>query len=687
MTPRSSAVSYRVAGVVILLVAGLVATVVALWLGGGAAPLALGDAGPIVRWGLPAVKMVMNIAAAVMFGSLVLALFSLRSGERAFDVALDTASVGAAVFTVTGAASGFFTFMAAFNAKLSAGPEFGSQLGRFLVELPLGRAWLISVVLGAIVTIMAFAWRSWTPTLFTAIVAGASFLPLAEQGHSGDLEGHALAVDSLLLHTVGAAVWVGGLVLVVVLRGVLKPAGAAASGNPKRLHGRAKSPDAATSLGVVVERYSSLALVAFIVVAVSGVARSLVGMTRWEELFAPYGLIVIAKAVLLGLLGLFGAWYRMRLIPWIDKGRGGSFWTLILAELVLMGFASGAAAALARTPPPSGLQPAVDRTPAELLARRPLPPEFTIDRWFTEWYPGLIWMLATAFGIVFYLLAVRRLHQRGDSWPIHRTIVWIVGLLSFAWVTNGPLNAYEAFLFSTHMLAHMMLQMVIPILLVLGAPVTLALRALDKRDDGTRGAREWILWGIHSRYSKIITHPFVAAAVFIVSLWVFYFTDVIRWAMRDHYGHQWMVVHFLIAGYLFALTLIGVDPIPYRLPYPGRLLTLIGIMAMHAFFGIAIMMQSGLMVAEWYGSMGRTWGPTPLEDQYIGGGIAWSVGEIPTLILAVTAAIQWSRSDARAEKRRDRFADRTGDQELAAYNEQLAALAEKDRRLAETGRE
>jgi cytochrome c oxidase assembly factor CtaG len=128
------------------------------------------------------------------------------------------------------------------------------------------------------------------------------------------------------------------------------------------------------------------------------------------------------------------------------------------------------------------------------------------------------------------------------------------------------------------------------------------------------------------------------------------------------------------------LTLIGIDPIPYRLPYPGRLVLLIGIMAMHAFFGIAIMMQSGLMVAEWFGAMGRTWGATPLEDQYAGGGIAWSIGEIPTLILAITVAIQWSRSDERDQRRRDRHADRTEDAELEAYNRHLAALAERDAR-------
>lgn len=88
------------------------------------------------------------------------------------------------------------------------------------------------------------------------------------------------------------------------------------------------------------------------------------------------------------------------------------------------------------------------------------------------------------------------------------------------------------------------------------------------------------------------------------------------------------------------------------------------------------------MVADWFGSMGRDWGVDPMADQYIGGGIAWSIGEIPTLILAITVAIQWSRDDTKVQRRSDRNADRTGDAELEEYNAKLAALAERDRRAA-----
>ncbi|MFE6734686.1 cytochrome c oxidase assembly protein [Microbacterium sp. NPDC057650] len=655
--------SYRLAGIATLVLAASAALVVALVLGGGAAELVFADPGALVRWALPASKMIANLAAAAMLGPLVLALFALKSGTKNFELAVDTASVGAAIFTIASAFGAFFTFLAAFNAKLSLGPQFGEQLGRFLIELPLGQAWLVTVLMGAAVTVIAFAARGWTAVFFTAILAAASFLPNATQGHSGDVAGHNIAVNAILLHTVGAAAWIGGLLLLIVLRG--------------RVSG----------LATLVRRYSSIALAAYIVVAVSGIARSVVAIGTWDELLSPYGLIVITKAVLLGTLGLLGAGYRTRLIPHLEGEKPRrTFWMLLLCELALIGLASGAAAALARTPPPVGEEAAIDRTPAERLTDSPLPPELTPIRWITAWDIDILWLVVAGFGLVFYIWGVIRLRKRGDRWPIHRTIFWVLGMLMLVWVTSGAVNAYQEYLFSVHMLGHMLLSMAIPLLLVSGAPVTLALRTIRKRDDGTRGGREWIMWAVHSPFARVITHPFVAAGLFVLSLWAFYFTDLVRWSMYDHLGHEWMVIHFLLTGYLFVMSLIGIDPVPYRLPYAGRLITLIAVMAMHAFFGIAIMMQTGLIVAEWFGSMGRTWGATPLEDQYVGGGIAWSIGEIPTLIVAITVAIQWSRSDERMQRRQDRQADRSGDAELEEYNAKLAALAERDRREAERER-
>ena len=649
----------RVAGPVILVVAAFAVMLWAGACGGAAAPLMIGDPGPVVRWGLPAVKLVVNLAAAGMVGVLVTALFALRAGDRPFDTALGTASVSAAVFTLAAAATGFLTFLNVFNPALSLGPEFGDLLGRFLIETEAGRTWLITAAAGAVITVLTFAVRTWTATLFVALLAAAALVPMGTQGHAGSEAFHIQAMTSVILHTIAAAVWVGGLLLMVIVRPMLDR----------------------DAMAAVLARYSSIALVAFVVVAASGVLRAAVGLQGWSDLLSAYGVILLVKVVSLVAIGVLAAWYRRRLIGRMREEKASRrFWGLIALELALMGIASGAAAALARTPPPVIAPPVARKTPSEILTESPLPPELTPERWLTAWNIDPLWALVAALGVFFYLAGVWRLRRRGDTWPVFRTILWVAGMLLLLWVTGGAINAYQEYLFSVHMVGHMLLSMAIPVLLVAGAPVTLAARAIRRRDDGTRGGREWILWAVHTPVARILSNPFVAAGLFIGSLWVFYYTDLFRWTLYDHLGHTWMVAHFLITGYLFAQSLIGIDPVPWRLPYPGRLLLLIGIMAMHAFFGIAIMMQTGLMVAEWFGSMGRTWGPTPLEDQYTGGGIAWSVGEIPTLVLAIVVAIQWSRSDARQQRRRDRHVDRAGDVELDEYNAQLAALAEKDAR-------
>ena len=649
----------RLAGPVILVAAALVTLLLGLAYGGGAAPLVVGDPGPLVRWGLPAVKLLVNLTAAGMVGSLVLALFALRAGERAFDAALDTASVSAAGFTIGSALTAYFTFLSIFNATPSADAQFGQQLGRFLVDTDLGRAWLLTTIAGAVLTVLTFAVRGWTTTLVVAGLAVAALIPMASQGHSGEEANHNTAVMALALHIIAAAVWLGGLLLLVIVRPALERA----------------------ELTVVLQRYSSIALAAFIVVAVSGTLRALAGGIGLAQLATPYGILLLVKIVALVAMGVLGASYRRRLIGRLATDAASRvFWGLIALEIAFMGIASGAAAALARTPPAVDTTLPEVQTPAQVLTGAPLPPELTPERWLTAWDIDPLWAFAVGFGLFFYLAGVWRLHRRGDRWPLYRTVLWVAGLLLLLWVTCGPVNAYQDYLFSVHMVGHMLLSMAIPLCLVFGAPVSLVARAVRKRDDGTRGAREWVLWAVHTPFSRVITHPLFAAAMFIGSLWAFYYSELFRWSLYDHLGHEWMVAHFLISGYLFVQSLVGIDPVPYRLPYPFRLVTLIGIMAMHAFFGIAIMMSSGLFVAEWFGAMGRTWGDPPLVDQYTGGGIAWSIGEIPTLILAIVVAVQWSRSDERAQRRSDRQADRTGDAEREAYNAHLAALAERDAR-------
>lgn len=640
---------------------------VGLAIGGAAAERTLVDPGAVVRYGVPITRTLVNVAMAGLIGSVVMAIWAFSSERTEMRLALDIAAGSAAVLTVASAATLIFTYVDVSGLPFSGDASFGAGLAQFVTEIELGQLWFIELLLAAATTVLAFAVRDRRLVLLVLIAGLATTLPLAQQGHAAGASGHSQAVNSLLVHLIGAAVWLGGLLTLVFVAGTV---------DRKRL-------------SLLASRYSTLALLAFIGVSASGVVSAWLRVGSLDALFGTgYGILVILKTVSLIALGVFGAVQRTWLIPRIaDSTRGQrAFVWFITAELAVMGIASGVAGALGRTATPVALEPARDQggkiSPAEWLTGDPLPPELTPSSYLTEWKFDLAWTLVCVFALGLYLAAVIRLARRGDRWPIGRTISWVLGIAFLFYTTNGALNAYEQYMFSVHMLAHMMLTMLIPLMLVLGAPITLALRATEKRTDGSWGGREWIMWAVQTPYSKFITHPAVAAVVFAGSLWVFYFTPIARWAASEHLGHQWMIIHFLIAGYLFSLSMIGIDPVPYRFPYPLRLVTLFATMASHAFFGVTIMTGDGLMLADWYGAMGRTWGATPLEDQSTGGGIAWGIGELPTLALALVVAVQWSRSDDKEQKRKDRFADRSGEAELHAYNDMLAAQAKRDSRTA-----
>lgn len=647
----------RIIGPAVLLIVAIVSMIAALAFGGGAAAPLLADPGALVRWGLPTATLIVNLSAAGTIGALVLACFAFSPENDEFGKSLDFAAGSAAVMTVASAATGLFTFVSVSNVPWSFDEAFSNGLSSFVTSVSIGQAWLGITLIAAAVTVLCFAVRNHTALIFVTALAIASIVPMAQQGHSADAAGHDAAVTSFGLHVLFAAIWLGGLVTLIVARRTLDS-------------GR---------LVPVLERYSSLALIAFIVVAASGYVNAELRVGTLAQLATPYGILVLVKVAALGALGVFGVMQRRILIGRLKAGgRRSTFWWIVTAELAFMGIASGVAAALARTATPVAEKLGQSPTPAQILTGEKLPPELTWGRLFTSWNFDLLWVLACGFAIFFYLAGVWRLRKRGDAWPIHRTVFWILGIVLLFYITSGGVNVYEKYLFSTHMLAHMVLTMMVPLLLVPGAPVTLALRSIKKRTDGSRGGREWILLAVHSRFANVISNPVVAAVLFAGSLWAFYYTPLFRWATTDHIGHEWMIIHFLITGYLFVQSLIGIDPVKYRLPYAFRLLLLLGTMAFHAFFGLSIMQSTGLLLADWFGSMGRTWGDSPLVDQQTGGGIAWSVGEIPTVILAIVVAIQWSRSDDRETKRRDRNADRTGEAELNAYNERLQKLASRD---------
>lgn len=299
-------------------------------------------------------------------------------------------------------------------------------------------------------------------------------------------------------------------------------------------------------------------------------------------------------------------------------------------------------------------------------------PPFTLGRGL-EFSADPFFLVGCVAALVLYGYAVLRLRRRGDGWPVNRIAFFVVGVLSIALVMCTKLNDYGMVMFSVHMVQHMVISMLSPILLLLGAPVTLALRALPVAGRGRTGPREVLLMLLHSRYMKIVTHPAFTIPLFIASLYGLYFTPLFDSLMGSKPGHLAMMVHFLGVGLVFFWPIMGVDPGPHRPGYVMRMLELFAGMPFHAFFGIALMMASGPMV-ETYKTPPASLGIDPLSDQNWAGGIAWAFSEIPSVLVLIALVFQWYRSEQRTAKRADRAADRDGDRELNAYNAYLASL-------------
>ncbi|MFF4159823.1 cytochrome c oxidase assembly protein [Streptomyces sp. NPDC001678] len=305
-------------------------------------------------------------------------------------------------------------------------------------------------------------------------------------------------------------------------------------------------------------------------------------------------------------------------------------------------------------------------------------PPFTLSRGL-QFSSEPFFMIGCLLGLGLYGWGVVRLRRRGDVWPWGRVVAFTLGVLSVALVMCTKLNDYGMVMFSVHMVQHMVISMLSPILLLLGAPVTLTLRALPAAGRGRKGPREWLVALLHSRYMRIITHPAFTIPMFIASLYALYFTPLFDFLMETKTGHIAMMVHFLAVGLVFFWPIMGVDPGPHRPGYVMRMLELFAGMPFHAFFGIALMMASEPMIGT-YMHPPASLGIDALDDQKAGGGIAWAFSEIPSVLVLLALVYQWYRSEQRQAKRSDRAEERSGDKELQAYNAYLASLHAKGQR-------
>ena len=290
------------------------------------------------------------------------------------------------------------------------------------------------------------------------------------------------------------------------------------------------------------------------------------------------------------------------------------------------------------------------------------------------WHPQPLPLLPALCLVAFvvYSWGVLHLRRRGHTWPVGRWVGFTGGLVTVLAVTGTALNGYAMRLFSIHMVQHMVLSMVSPLLLLMGAPVMLCLRATPARGTGAL-VRRTVVRCLHSRVLSVVTKPAVTLPLFIASLYGLYFTPVFDAAMRTWWGHDLMLAHFLLVGLLLFWPIMAIDPSPRATSPVLRMLELFVAMPFHAFFGVIVMTSTTLLVRT-FTTPPAGWGIASVSDQQLGGGIAWAFSEIPTLLVVAVLFVQWSRSSDREARRSDRAADRHDDA-LDAYNAWLGRLA------------
>ena len=521
-----------------------------------------------------------------------------------------------------------------------------SDIGTHLRATQTAQLWLLQTILVFVASIILGFSRSIGGIVAAGYLGILALLPHTVVGIVSVGADHDYATDAMVLLTLAASVW--------------WPLAAATLFGPAEL----ASPEA-------LRRFRRVSTPAALIVLVGTWVVGWQALAGTSMTAGGFGLVRLALLVIAGVLAVLSV---ARMATRSDALTRAS----LPVDLVLGAVSIGLWVASEAIAPPRYRIPQDTQT-NYLGYTIDTPP--TLELLMAPGRPSLLLVVMAVVAIVGYLGAVVILFRRGDRWPWHRTVLWVVGWVVMLGVTATGLWKYAAASFSLHMLVHMTSNMIGPVLIVMGAPITLALRMLPGRDStGARGTRDLLNAILGWKPLEYFLHPLAVWFYFVSAFYLLYFTPLFGTLMRYHWGHQLMTLHFLIIGMLFYGLCVGEDRPPKPLPHVGKLGFLFAAMPFHAFFAVTIMSTPRVLGGDFYKSIAASWVDDLMADQHMGGSITWATGEIPMLMVIVFLFFQWQRSERKETVRSDRAMDSGLDDSFDAYNEMLARIAENDQR-------
>ncbi len=640
------------------LVAGVVAAIIsATLLGDSLAALGIPDPGRLTTAGLPLLRGVAWVLAALSIGSFLLSCFLIppATGTRLVRARL---TVDGVIAARTGAICALFiSIIGVVMVPLSLSDVSGTPLsGTFdlaawalsLDKVSGARVWLITAGVGLLVAGFSLTLHSWIaqPALF--LLSLWLVIPLGMDGHSAVGGNHDYGTNSYLWHLVCMAVWVGGLMALLA-------------------HGRRLGPH----LGRAISRYSTIALFCYVGMWFSGLINSAI-LLRWSEWFTTsYGRLILTKAILLVILGVFGYAHRRYTMQHIST-HPRMFLRFAVGELVFMAAVVGVAVTLTRTPPPPPRDPNISPMSVELGYDLLEPPSLltVLTMWrFDVMFGTLALLLA---GI--YLWLLRRVHRTGQAWSGWRTCWWMCGCAFLFITTSSGIGLYMPAMYSMHMTGHMLLSTVVPVFLCLGGPLSLLRAAYPPTENSfSPGDMAEAIW--ESPLIRVLTHPVVNLIQFVFFFYILYLIiPLYNLAISEHAGHVIMNYMFLISGYIYFWEVIGVDPLPGRRPSAIRLAWLSGSMVIHLFAGVYLMQLTTVMGEQFYQDLMLPFAVDLLYDQRVGGGIGWGSMSFPLAIVFGLLFWGWWKEEHNAQREYDRRADEGDNMDYEEYNQWLSQL-------------